>query len=106
MINHSINPVEKNTPLILITHNPDSILSWPAEIKKPDLVLAGHTHGGQIYLPFIGPLGNAHINLGRQFYGGLNYYQNIPIFTSAGAGESGGPVRFWVLPEIVILNLK
>jgi hypothetical protein len=94
-----------STPLIFLTHNPDGILYWPKNKQKPDLVLSGHSHGGQIWLPFIGPLGNPGIGLGVKYYKSLNYYNNIPIFTSTGIGESGGPVRLFVPPEIVVLEL-
>ncbi len=94
-----------STPLIFLTHNPDGILYWPENKQKPDLVLSGHSHGGQILLPFIGPLGNPGIGLGVQYYKGLNYYKNIPIFTSTGIGESGGPIRLFVPPEIAIIEL-
>lgn len=101
-----LNSLDKNVPLVFLTHNPDGILSWPKEIKKPDLVLAGHTHGGQIWLPGVGPLGNAGIDLDKKFYRGLNYWEKTPIITSVGAGESGGPIRFGVPPEIVIIELE
>jgi len=94
------------TPLIFLTHNPDGILDWPANLRAPDLVLSGHTHGGQVYLPFVGPLADAGIKLPKKFYRGLNEYNGIPIYTTVGAGESGGAIRFWTLPEIVIINLK
>ena len=94
-----------STPLILLSHNPDAILYWPKNIKKPDLELAGHTHGGQIYLPLIGPLGRVEVFLGTNFYRGLNYYNDVPIYTTLGLGESGGPIRFWSRPEITIINL-
>ena len=93
------------TTLIFITHNPDGILTWPQNTRKPDLVLSGHTHGGQIWLPLIGPLGRAGIELPDKFYRGLNYYHNIPLYTSTGAGETGGAVRFWTLPEIAIITI-
>lgn len=97
---------DQKTPLIFATHNPDGILDWPKDIKKPDLVLAGHTHGGQVYLPFIGPLGDAGIELGKGYYRGLNYYQGTPIYTSFGLGESGGPVRFMTAPELTVITLQ
>lgn len=95
-----------STPMIFITHNPDGITFWPKDIKKPDLVLAGHTHGGQVWLPLIGPLGRAGVDLGTKYYRGLNNWNDIPIFTSVGAGESAAPVRFWVTPEIAVMELK
>ena len=95
----------QRTPIVFITHNPDGILKWPKEIKKPNLVLAGHTHGGQIYLPFVGPLGGAGIELDEKYYRGLNYYEGTPIYTSIGLGESGGPVRFMSVPELTVIEL-
>lgn len=92
-------------PLILLSHNPDGILLWPEEQTKPDLVLSGHTHGGQVFLPFFGPLGQADIKLDKKFYRGLNFYNDIPVYTSVGLGESGGPIRFLTLPEIAVIEL-
>ncbi len=97
---------DQNIPLIFLVHNPDGILTWPENTKHPDLVLSGHTHGGQVWLPLIGPLGDAEIDLWKNYYRGLNYYKGIPIYTSVGAGESGGPLRFMAAPEVVQLNLK
>ena len=96
---------DQKLPLILFSHNPDGILYWPQNFRQPDLELSGHTHGGQIRLPFIGPLGDAEIDLPKNFYQGLNYYDNVPVYTSVGAGESGGPIRLFTRPEIVFLNL-
>lgn len=95
-----------NATLIFTTHNPDGIKLWPAEQKKPAITLAGHSHGGQVYLPFIGVLSDPMIDLGEKYYRGLNNYEGAPIFTSVGAGESGGPIRFLTPPEVVIINLK
>ncbi len=94
------------TPLIFITHNPDGILAYPDIFPKPILTLAGHTHGGQVYLPIFGPLGNVDLILPDKFYRGLNFWRGTPIYTSFGAGESGGQIRFLAPPEINIINLK
>lgn len=94
-----------DTPLILLSHNPDGILLWPKDQVKPDLVLSGHTHGGQVFLPFLGPVGQAEIKLDKKFYRGLNFYDNVPVYTSVGLGESGGPIRFLTLPEMTIIEL-
>lgn len=102
----ALNNYNSSTPLLFITHNPDSIKFWQKSFPKPILVLAGHTHGGQVWLPIIGPLANPGITLPIKYFRGLNYYNNIPIFTSVGAGESGGAIRFLTTPEIAIINLK
>lgn len=92
--------------LIYLTHNPDGILYWPEKYPKPDITLAGHTHNGQIYLPIWGPVGDAGVELGFGYYHGLNYWHDIPIITSAGAGESGGQIRFYNPPEIVEIEVR
>ena len=94
-----------STPLLFVTHNPDGILSYPKTFPKPLLTLAGHTHGGQVYLPLFGPLGRVDLILPNNFYRGLNYWQELPVYTSIGAGESGGQVRFLAWPEIISLKL-
>jgi len=100
-----LNNFKNDAPLILLTHNPDAAMYWPKNDRGPDLVLAGHSHGGQIWMPFIGPLASAAIELGSKYYKGLNYYNNIPIFTTVGVGESGGAVRLFVPPEIAVIEL-
>ncbi|PIT88438.1 MAG: hypothetical protein COU29_01485 [Candidatus Magasanikbacteria bacterium CG10_big_fil_rev_8_21_14_0_10_36_32] len=94
------------TPLIFITHNPDAVQFWPSNTNLPIITLAGHTHGGQVWLPIVKrPLLTAEVDLGFKYYRGLNYWNNIPIYTSTGLGESGGPVRFCALPEISVIEL-
>lgn len=99
-----LNNWDKNIPLILITHNPDGILEFPTNLSRPDLTLSGHTHGGQIWIPFFGPLTGAQTILQKEYYRGLNYFNDAPIFTSVGAGESGTSLRFFAMPEIVIIE--
>lgn len=96
---------DQSSPLVFLSHNPDGAMLWPEQFAKPILMLSGHSHGGQIWIPFIGPLGNAGISLGENFYKGLNYYNDIPIYTSAGTGESGGAIRLFNPPEIIIINI-
>lgn len=99
-----LNHWNEITPLIYLTHNPDGILYYPVNKPKPILTLAGHTHAGQIYLPIIGPLGNAQIDLGKLYYYGLKTYNNFLMYITSGVGESGAPLRFLARPEIVIIE--
>ncbi len=94
-----------HVPLINISHNPDGILYWPNDLKKPSLEISGHTHGGQLWLPWFGPLGRVDVRLGTMVYRWLNYWQGIPIFTTVGTSESGAPLRLFTPPEVAILNL-
>ncbi len=95
----------QTTPLIQISHNPDGILFWPKDLKLPSLEIAAHTHGGQLWLPVIGPLGGVQMRLGTQFYRWLNYWNGMPIFTTVGTSESGAPLRLLTPPEVAILTL-
>lgn len=101
----NIKSTKKETPLLVLTHNPDTIMSYPENIKLPNLVLAGHTHGGQIRLPFYGPVGNARLKLGRKFYQGLLTWGKVPLFVTHGLGESMFAMRFLAPPEIVEITL-
>lgn len=95
----------KKSPLIQISHNPDGIIYWPDNLPQPSLEVSGHTHGGQLWLPFLGPLGRVDVRLGPAYYRWLNYYGNTPVFTTVGVGESGGPIRLFTPPEVALLHL-
>ena len=73
-----------------------------------DLVLAGHTHGGQVVMPFFGPVVTAS-RLPRLFAGGLHDFRGTPLHVSRGVGMERGfspPVRFLCPPEICVLDLR
>jgi uncharacterized protein len=90
---------------IVISHSPDFVSAMPVTV---DLVLAGHTHGGQVVVPFFGPPKTA-IRLPRRYAGGLNDYRGTPLHVSRGVGMERGfeiPVRFLCPPEICVLDLR
>lgn len=73
-----------------------------------DLVLAGHTHGGQVVVPFFGPPYTAS-RLPRRYAGGLNDYRGIPLHVSRGVGMERGfapQVRFLCPPEICVVDVR
>ena len=95
--------VDENDCKILLAHNPDS-----ADTKfnsKVSLVLSGHTHGGQVVLPFIGapvlPVKN------KKYASGLvdTEMKNTRMFISRGIGWAIYPVRLNCFPEIAVLEL-
>ncbi len=94
-----------NQPIILLAHNPDAILSWPVHLPKPTLTVAGHTHGGQLKIPFIGPIGDAYLKLPKIFYKDVHEYNDSPVFVTTGVGESLGPFRMGVKPEVAIVDV-
>ncbi|MCK5319920.1 metallophosphoesterase [Candidatus Parcubacteria bacterium] len=95
-----INEFKKSDNLIVIAHNPDTSLKYENSI--PDLTISGHTHGGQIRLPF---LYKKVIPCDGDFDKGLYETKYGKIFVTAGLGEVGLPMRLGVPPTIEILEL-
>jgi hypothetical protein len=88
---------------ILLVHTPEIIEE--AACQGINLYLCGHTHGGQICLPWLGPL-IVNANCPRKYTHGLWRYRNLQGYTSAGVGTSGVPVRFFCPPEIALIELR
>ncbi len=91
-------------PKIVLTHDPGALLDLPSE-KTFDLALAGHMHGGQVSLPFFGPL----ITPGRAPKRWAKGWTDLPqgkLFVTNGIGTSILPIRFNVLPEVVIFEFE
>lgn len=89
-------------PRILVTHNPDLFQTLT---QKVSLTLAGHNHGGQVVIPFIGPLivsGKTGIKYAR----GLFYENNNSLIVGAGIGTSFLPIRLNCPPEIVVITFQ
>ena len=87
---------------ILLSHSPDQ-LNW-AKSNQFDLMLAGHTHGGQIRLPWLGAL-IAPSLYGTRYAGGL--YVEPPTLLHVSRGLAGiHPLRFNCPPELALLILK
>jgi predicted MPP superfamily phosphohydrolase len=82
-------------------HNPDLFPEIPARVT---LTIAGHTHGGQVYIPGIGrPI--VPSQFGERFAVGHIVESGRHMFVSSGLGTSIIPVRFLVPPEVSVLQL-
>jgi len=90
--------------VLLLAHNPDTVLYSSASVA--DLVISGHTHGGQIRLPFIGPVGPIPTVLGQTYDEGFFEYNGQNLFITSGVGESGTRARLFNPPEIVMLTIS
>lgn len=89
---------------ILLAHIPDVILD--EDSRMADLIICGHTHGGQMRLPGIGPLTPIPDKLGRAYAWGLRKLENGSyVDISCGIGESGVRARLFCPPEIVVLEV-
>lgn len=84
-------------PRFLLMHNPQPIESIAHH--GFDLVLSGHTHGGQISLPFVPP------KVGNKYLAGLFYVGASRLYVSRGLGVTGVPIRFMTTPEIACFRL-
>ena len=88
---------------VLLVHTPELVAE--AETHGIDLYLCGHTHGGQICTPFLGPV-IWGANCPRRYARGAWRHQRMQGYTSAGVGVSVVPVRFFCPPEIVVIELR
>jgi uncharacterized protein len=101
-VDRALAMVADDGPVLLFTHNPDLFPRVPARVA---LTLAGHTHGGQVDLPLLGPL-VVPSDHGARYADGHVVEDGRHLFVSHGVGTSILPVRFRVPPEIVVLTLR
>ena len=85
---------QHKAPIIMLAHDPSVILENHA--RYPHLIVSGHTHGGQIRLPFIGPIGRLPTQLGRKYDQGLFAVdKDTTLAITRGVGESGARARLF-----------
>ena len=94
--------------IILLEHSPDILPAVTGDrLISPDLrlILAAHTHGGQVWLPLIGsPI--VPSNYGQKYRAGHIREVGVDMFVTTGIGTSLLPFRFLVPPEIAVLTLR
>ncbi|OKL44615.1 metallophosphoesterase [Pseudovibrio exalbescens] len=93
-------PADGN-PAILLAHEPDIFDEVPERIG---LILSGHTHGGQIRLPFWGAI-MVPSRFGRRFAKGVFEKGSVKMIVTAGLGCSRLPIRFNCPPEVLLIDL-
>ncbi len=93
-------------PKILLVHSPD-IVDELADDQRPNLIISGHTHCGQIRVPGIGALpGTIPTNNGKKYERHLYDLGVSKIFISCGVGEVGPRARLFNPPEIAVLRIN
>ncbi len=92
---------DDRAPVILLTHTPDVFPNVPDLV---DLTLAGHTHGGQVYIPLIGRL-VVPSRYGERYAYGHVVEAGRHLYVTSGIGTAILPVRFLTPPEIVVITL-
>lgn len=99
-------PPQPRGPVILMAHAPDYadvVVAHPRG-SSVDLMLAGHSHGGQIRLPFVGPL--VLPPMGRKYVEGPYQLGRMQLYVNRGIGTVGLPFRLNCPPEITMLTLS
>lgn len=86
---------------VLISHSPDPIEN--VEKENVDLTLSGHSHGGQIKLPFIGPL--VKVPLAKIYYDGLYSLNSGKLYVNTGLGTTKIHARLFNPPAITVFRL-
>ncbi len=99
-------PARPDGPLLLMVHEPDFIdhILRHRRGQIVDLVLAGHSHGGQVRLPLLGPV--ILPLLGRKYVEGHFQFGPTQLYVNRGIGTVGLPFRLNCPPEITLLTLQ
>jgi predicted MPP superfamily phosphohydrolase len=95
-----------NEPVILMCHAPDYVDQLRARPvgEAVSLVLSGHTHGGQVRVPFLGAM---HLPPGgRKYVEGMFQVGGMQLYVNRGIGSVGVPFRFDCRPEITVFRLR
>ena len=91
------------TPTVLLAHDPDEFRA--AAKRGVDLVLSGHTHGGQIAVPFFARAMNLS-KLSHHHHLGIYRRGKSTLYVHPGLGTTGPPIRIGVAPAIVEITLR
>lgn len=94
--------------LIVLQHSPDIVEVITGELsisKDLRLILAAHTHGGQVWFPILGtPL--VPSSFGQKYSYGHAKANGVDMFVTSGLGTSVLPIRFLMPPEIAVLTIR
>jgi predicted MPP superfamily phosphohydrolase len=98
----ALKKVPAREPVVALIHEPDTadfVSKYPV-----DLQLSGHSHGGQVRLPFIGA---AYLPpLARKYPRGLRKVGGLTLYTNVGIGTMGLPLRLNCPPEVTLFTLR
>jgi predicted MPP superfamily phosphohydrolase len=95
--------IPRDQPRLLLAHNPDT--AERQACRRLDLMLSGHTHGGQIHIPLVGtPI--VPSRYGQKYASGFVQGPSYPVYVTRGLGVGGLPVRLGVPPEVTFFELQ
>jgi len=97
-------PPEERDFTLLLAHEPSQAERARRSFDQVDLIVSGHTHGGQVRLPWLGALANpaAADDLYEE---GLRRRPWTQVYTSRGVGTVHLPIRFLCRPEVAVIQL-
>ena len=101
-LSKTMHGVPAGEPVILLAHEPD--FADEASQYPIDLQLSGHSHGGQIRIPFLPPLYLPELE--KKYVWGTYHVGPLTLHTSAGLGTIGIPMRLNCPPEVTVLTLR
>jgi hypothetical protein len=101
-LNTALHGIPAGEPTVLLAHEPD--YADHVARHSVDLQLSGHSHGGQVRVPFLRPLYLP--DLARKYIWGLYNIGGLTLYTNPGLGTVGAPVRMNCPPEITLITLR
>jgi len=102
-VNADLSKLRAKGPVILLSHYPRVFNTYSG--KGVDLILAGHTHGGQIRIPWIGALWVPGQGKFPKYDAGLFEQNGSYLYINRGLGTSGIPLRLFCRPEVTLVTL-
>lgn len=103
LLSHAARPLSPSCPRVLLSHNPDYAELMPSGVRV-DLMVSGHTHGGQVQIPFYGAP-RLPSRYGQKYQEGLVDGPHCRVYVTRGVSTISPPVRFLCRPEITLLEL-
>ncbi len=101
----TLKGIPDDVPVILLTHNPDIILD--PRSHRASLIVAGHTHGGQFRLPFIGAIAPIPTRTGKKYDQGVFLIdKKTTLAITRGIGETLARARLFAWPEVMVLETQ
>ncbi|SFA83238.1 metallophosphoesterase [Clostridium frigidicarnis] len=104
-IEKTVKNIRRNDYNILLSHEPDYVDKF--KDYNIDLVLSGHSHGGQVYIPFYGPLKST--TYGEKYTRGLynlNNQRDTKLYVNTGLGNTKLPIRLGNVPNISLFEIE
>ena len=99
----AFSSISENEFNIVVSHCPDIITTTTFNTNYIDVMMSGHSLGGQIYLPFLGPLRS--VEGAQKYHHGVYTINNTTLYVSNGLGTQGIDMRLLAPPEIIMFRL-